>query len=155
MSTQSFICKETTKKTYVGIYCHYDGYPEYVGKILLTHYNNKDKVEELLELGDLSSLGENIAPKIGESHSFENPLNNVCVAYHRDRGEKLYPARPITLQDASNCVEFMYVYMTDGTWYFADLYSDNKLLIPLTGEHTIQYRRCYGYEDGEDYYSEL
>ncbi len=32
MSTRSVICKETLNKTYVGIYCHSDGYPQWVGK---------------------------------------------------------------------------------------------------------------------------
>lgn len=35
MSTRSVICKETLNKTYVGIYCHHDGYPQWVGRTLL------------------------------------------------------------------------------------------------------------------------
>lgn len=68
-----------------------------------------------------------------------NPQGDVCVAYHRDRGEELRQARPIKLDKAAHEVywaEFMYVYMQDGTWYFADLCSDNPILIPLTKNYT-------------------
>lgn len=62
MSTRSVICKETLNKTYVGIYCHSDGYPQWVGKTLLDHYSDRDRVEKLLHLGDLSCLEEKIEP---------------------------------------------------------------------------------------------
>ena len=35
MSTRCFICVEDTEQGLRGIYCHYDGYPEHVGKILV------------------------------------------------------------------------------------------------------------------------
>jgi hypothetical protein len=40
MSTRSFICIEDDEQGYRGIYCHYDGYPEHVGKILVEYYNH-------------------------------------------------------------------------------------------------------------------
>ena len=134
MSTRSVICKETENKTYVGIYCHFDGYPEGVGKKLLDYYADRKKVEELLQLGDLSSLEKRIAPNHNESHSFDDPIDDVCVAYHRDRGEELRPASQIKLKNAAKMfgAEYMYVYMLDGTWYFANLRYDNPTLIPLT-----------------------
>lgn len=91
MSTRSLIgIKENNK--YSVIYCHSDGYPEHNGKILLEHYNSMDMAKELIALGDLSLLGERIAPNPGEKHTFDEPLDNVTIAYHRDRGEKLNPA---------------------------------------------------------------
>lgn len=138
MSTRSVICKETLNKTYVGIYCHHDGYPLWVGKTLLDHYSDRDRVEKLLHLGDLSSLEEKIEPDADKIHTFDNPQGDVCVAYHRDRGEELRQARPIKLDKAHEVywAEFMYVYMQDGTWYFADLCSNNPILIPLTRNYT-------------------
>ncbi len=138
MSTRSVICKETLNKTYVGIYCHNDGYPQRVGKTLLEHYSDREMVEKLLLLGDLSSLEEKIEPDAAFEHSFYNPQGDVCVAYHRDRGEKLCAARPIKLEKARETywAEFMYVYMQDGTWYYADLCSGSPVLVPLTRKHT-------------------
>ena len=43
------------------IYCHWNGYPENVGAILNGHYKDLEKVEELLKLGTLVSLSENIS----------------------------------------------------------------------------------------------
>lgn len=86
MATRSVIGMVNDDKTITSIYCHYDGYPEYVGKLLLNHYNNVGIINELMDLGDLSSLGENVNPS--GPHSFRNPERGVCIAYKRDRGEK-------------------------------------------------------------------
>jgi hypothetical protein len=42
------------------IYCHWDGYPNNNGKILIESYSDKEKVEKLLEKGDMSSLQDAI-----------------------------------------------------------------------------------------------
>ena len=69
------------------IYCHWDGYIEHNGLLLQLCYDKPEKIERLLELGNLSVLGEYL--ETDEPHSFESPQPNVCVAYHRDRGEEL------------------------------------------------------------------
>ena len=38
------------------IYCHWDGYPEHNGQLLVNNYTSPSAVLDLLELGDLSSL---------------------------------------------------------------------------------------------------
>lgn len=60
MATRSMIYKEQQDGTLKGIYCHWDGYLEYNGSILLEHYSDPDKLEKLLALGDISSLGEEL-----------------------------------------------------------------------------------------------
>lgn len=86
MGTRSAIIVKVGKG-YKGIYCHWDGYPSHVGRILHEHYNTQDKANALVALGDLSSLKENIAPPVGFTHTFDKPIDNVTVAYGRDRGE--------------------------------------------------------------------
>ena len=49
------------------IYCHFDGYLDGVGKILREHWSDTKKVEELIQLGDLSSLG-----KVYDKHASAN-----------------------------------------------------------------------------------
>lgn len=88
MSTRSTIGIKRKDGTMQKIYCHWDGYIEGNGVILQLAYNTPEKIEELLKLGNLSSLGYYISPTSGE-HSFGNPQRDVCVAYHRDRGEEL------------------------------------------------------------------
>ena len=86
MSTRSTITFKKADGTKTSIYCHYDGYIEGVGVTLQLAYNTADKVKALMSLGDLSSLGYYTEPKTS-THSFNAPENDVCVAYHRDRGE--------------------------------------------------------------------
>lgn len=68
------------------IYCHWDGYPEYNGKMLIDYYDNNARTEELLELGDISSLRKKISTN--EHHTFDEPQEDVTIAYARDRGEE-------------------------------------------------------------------
>ena len=91
MSTRSAIA--IVKPTgIIGVYCHYDGYPQGVGKVLHTHYNSIEKVEELLSYGNISALSE----KIGRKHNFDRHLDqhqDWCLFYGRDRKEKYQEAK--------------------------------------------------------------
>ena len=113
MSTRSFIGKLNADGSVLGIYCHFDGYPEH-HEPLLKNYDTKDKVDELLNLGSLSSLGS----EIGENQDFDNPTNdNWCLAYHRDRGEEY--EKPCKYDDEEHMQEENswadYFYLFDGT----------------------------------------
>ena len=82
MSINATITIKRIDGTTTSINCHYDGYIEGVGVILQLAYNTADKIEKLLELGDLSCIGyytgnDEIQP-------------NICIAYHRDRGEDFH-----------------------------------------------------------------
>jgi len=57
MSTRSRIGLQQADGKIKSVYCHWDGYPEGVGEILRKHYNSREKIEALLELGDISALG--------------------------------------------------------------------------------------------------
>ena len=87
MATRSLIGMVKPDSSVDYIYCHWDGYPEHQLPILECFYSNEDTISELLSMGYLSSLAENVSAPEGSEHSFEKPLNNVCVFYHRDRGE--------------------------------------------------------------------
>lgn len=105
------------------VYCHCDGYIEHNGYILFSHYNSSDKVEKILELGDLSFLTKQLEPT-GE-HSFDDPEGGVTVAYHRDRGEKLNEPKEMTIDEYKEYLkdswcEFAYLYDTrNDTWLYA------------------------------------
>lgn len=57
MSTNSNIFIENTDGTYTGIYCHWDGYIKNNGKILAFAYDTPEKLQQLIDLGDISKLG--------------------------------------------------------------------------------------------------
>jgi hypothetical protein len=83
MATRSGIGIEHDDGTVVGVYCHWDGYPEGVGRTLQDHYLDRAKAAALVELGSVSSLGA----EIGERHPFQERRDDWSTFYGRDRGE--------------------------------------------------------------------
>lgn len=57
MSTPSIIAIQNNNGEYDAIYCHADGFLTCVGRTLNDHYTNKTKIRKLINLGDLSWLG--------------------------------------------------------------------------------------------------
>ena len=126
------------------VYCHWDGYLEHNGAILQEHYNSA-KANELVSLGDLSSL----RPTIGVEHAFspfdtemsqenyEKLYGEMCTFYGRDRGEK-----DTAWKVAQTFAEFMeqvdfcgaeyYYIMRDGVWYCGNIYDASPLSRKLT-----------------------
>ena len=127
------------------IYCHWDGYLDFNGRILQEHYDSA-RANHLVALGDMSSL----RAKIGEKHAFsqfELPAEEVeafkaltenwCTFYGRDRGEK-----GVEFKVAQTFDEFMeqcdnsgaeyYYIMKDGVWYCGDTYESTPLSKKLT-----------------------
>lgn len=123
MSTRSYICKENEDGTYTGIYCHSDGYLTYNGAMLIDHYASKERVDKLLQGGDLSSLGSKIEPDPNQPHGFDfsERQEDVCVYYGRDRGETGIEARMVRLEDIEapdSWIEYCYVFGKDGVWRY-------------------------------------
>ena len=127
------------------IYCHWDGYLDFNGRILQEHYDSA-KANNLVALGDLSSL----RPNIGEKHAFsqfELPADEVeafkaltedmCTFYGRDRGEKGVEFKVAQtfaefLGQAEGCGAEYYYIMRDGVWYCGDTYESSPLSKKLT-----------------------
>jgi len=140
MSTRSMIAIENPhSKAVKAIYCHWDGYLAHNGAILNEHYSNSPKVNNLIALGDLSSL----RPEIGVQHAFssldvpkeeqeayDKEHGNSCTFYTRDRGEdapyKHFESAKAALEyyEGSWC-EYFYLFRYDadlesGKWFFKD-----------------------------------
>ena len=111
------------------IYCHWDGYLEHNGVILAGSYANTDKVNALLELGDISVLRN----EVGDKHDFSNDerdapqrVNGWTTAYHRDRGDELRHrvfegsrARSLFRTALKHSwAEYLYLY-DQGKWYWS------------------------------------
>ena len=118
------------------VYCHWDGYLDHNGRILLEHYDSV-KANYLVALGDLSSLHANI----GEKHDFDDRQagDNQCTFYGRDRGEEGVEFETDTSFDdfflrAEKCGAEFYYIMRDGVWYVGDTYEGSAMfrkLVPL------------------------
>jgi len=120
------------------VYCHWDGYLEHNGRILQEHYDSA-KANQLVALGDLSSLDKEVAIPEGVAHSFQVPLDGITVFYGRDRGEtgtefKVAQTFEEFLEQCDNCGAEYYYIMQDEVWYCGDTYSSSsisKKLVPL------------------------
>lgn len=133
MGTVSFIGRKNLDNTITGVYCHWDGDISWNGIVLNKCYKNIDKINELINLGSLSSLDA----EIGEETDFNNPAENQCVAYHRDRGEDLEIQQYKNEKEVINqYYEYVYIYdMHDSKWYCCDK-TGRKLLSDIIKEWT-------------------
>jgi hypothetical protein len=85
MATRARIGIRNEDGTIRSIYSHWDGYIDGVGATLKEHYTSAEKINQLIDLGDISSL-DKFCDK-PEGHTFDNPKDGYTVAYGRDRGE--------------------------------------------------------------------
>jgi hypothetical protein len=114
MSTRSIIGVLHNNKC-KAVYCHFDGYLRGgVGQTLLLDYDAA-KADQLVALGDISSLGA----EIGEKHDFDNCPTGVTNFYGRDRGDdaafRTYDSA-VEMVRENDYAEYIYV-MHDGVWY--------------------------------------
>ena len=134
MATRGNIGILNSDGSVTGIYVHFDAYPAYVGKTLLNCYTDTDIVNKLIDLGDLSSLGEDL---YATGHTWKSPIEGVCVAYGRDRGEKDVESQrfinEIEYKMNGNGVDYQYLFKND-KWYFRQVYKDNSDFVELTAE---------------------
>ena len=131
MATRSTIALEFADGTVQQVYCHWDGYLDNNGVILYENYSDPFKLRELIDLGDISSLG----PNIGEKHSFDIPFKygtpeynvesdrrrQITTFYGRDRGETNINARKYKSYEDyrknAQFEEYNYILRKDGNWY--------------------------------------
>ena len=153
MGTRSMIAIQNPySKDVRAVYCHWDGYLEHNGSILQKHYSASPKVNNLIALGDLSSL----RPEIGDKHLFsslqiddkaeraayEETVKDMCTFYTRDRGEdapfKVFPTlkKAEAYFEGSWC-EYLYVFKyskqddyQSGEWHFKKMGERWKKLAP-------------------------
>ena len=87
------------------IYNHWDGYifNGGVGEMLLEHYNDYEKVKDLMAMGDVSILQKTLADS---------------TFYHRDRNEALEGTQAIVVEDITDFFndiqQYMYCFTEDG-----------------------------------------
>ena len=99
------------------VYCHYDGYLEYTGKLLLDHYNSAT-ANQLVALGDNSGV--------------QNSLEGMN--FYSDRGEtdvswQVAHTFEEFLEQVHNCGGEYYYIMRDGEWYAGSVYEAKGLVV--------------------------
>lgn len=103
MGTRSRIGIEMPDHSVVSVYCHWDGYVEFNGRILTERYQNRDDVEELIDGGSMSSLrtrgtwsnGPTLKDENGEyitdseGYIMQENDRDPQPLYHSERGEEV------------------------------------------------------------------
>jgi len=117
MATRSRIGIELSDGSILSAYHHWDGYPEWLGRILNTHYNSKELAAELIDGGDMNKCwGEDKKPE-----------------YFSQRGDNCPPRLDATLIDdyllGENNEEFAYLFTRYNKWvcYNMNQFDDSKL----------------------------
>ena len=137
MATRSRIGIQLQDDSILSVYHHWDGYPEWLGRILNTHYNTKEKVADLIDGGDMSCCwtkdrwtGKQLAAYVTEQKEAEE----YGPQYYAQRGEDCPPRLDSNLIEYLNDMEeFAYVYTQNEEWVcFKEEYGDapTKVEIP-------------------------
>jgi hypothetical protein len=104
------------------IYSHWDNYLECNGKLLQEHYTDPILIQQLLSLGNVSSLGA----ELGDVHAFSenypntDPRSRWSTFYGRDRGDEGTEARVFDSYShycrEAEFQEYNYLFRS-ATWY--------------------------------------
>lgn len=131
MGTRSRIGYELPDHTVVSVYCHYDGYVEHNGRVLVEHYTDRDAVKELIDGGSMSSLRtthlwvtaavrdqEGQIVRDMDGNWVYSPTRDPQPLYHTERGEDLQVDHTSFDEFVSgNCSEeYAYLYDLNGNW---------------------------------------
>ena len=111
------------------VYGHWDGYPEYAGRVLENFYTDEEKIDRLLSMGDISVLDQQIGSPT-ERNPFDDRTEGMTTFYGRDRGEDGVSA--LVHANTDEWFEFRkgswceYAYMWDGKkWHTFNLTEKN------------------------------
>ena len=112
MATRSRIGIELKDGSILSAYHHWDGYPQWLGRILNTHYNTKTKVAALIDGGDMSAAW-------GDENRAE---------YYSERGENCPPRYDNNMEEFfSDGEEYAYIFRNN-EWVAYDMhqFEDDK-----------------------------
>ena len=105
MATRSRIGIQLSDDSILSVYHHWDGYPTWLGRILNTHYNTKEKVSALIDGGDMSSCWND------EVWGKKLPQGEYAPEYYSARGEDCPPRYDNCVEDfLSNGEEYSYIF---------------------------------------------
>ena len=125
MGTRSRIGIQLSDDSILSVYHHWDGYPEWLGRILNTHYNSKDKVSELIDGGDMSSCWS-------DRDLYLQKLSENGPCYYSQRGEDRPPRLDNDLCEyllPDNSEEYAYVFRND-KWVCYDMRLSDDTELP-------------------------
>ena len=109
MATRSRIALQLTEDSFLSVYHHWDGYPQWLGVTLNKKFNTREKVAELIDGGDISCCDSDTDWNLEKCEPH--------VQYYNDRGDKTEPALHLNIDDYFDVgEEYAYVYTLDHEW---------------------------------------
>ena len=115
MGTRSRIGIQLKDNSVLSVYCHYDGYPEFNGRVLREHYNTSEKVADLINGGNMSCTWTNAG--------WNNETLTECGPLHyTSRGESLESNAPrydesiFDFLEKENNEEYAYIWSVNNKW---------------------------------------
>lgn len=129
MGTHCRIGLELADHTIISVYCHWDGYPEHTGKLLVQEYDNKEDLEDLIDGGDMSSIrtremwrsgsalkeNEDLVKDAEGYIMYENDREPQPL-YYKERGEDNVDPQVCSFDEFVRMEQFSYLYDLNGTW---------------------------------------
>jgi hypothetical protein len=124
MSTRSRIGLELSDGSILSVYHHWNGYPEWLGRILNTHYNAKSLAEELIDGGDMSLCWT-------DERWDDSGVEGVYgPQYYSQRGDNSPPRLDKDMDEFfADGEEYSYIFR-NGNWYAYDMHQFDDMVAP-------------------------
>ena len=126
MGTRSRIGIQLKDDSILSVYCHWDGYPSFNGKVLREFYDTKEKVNQLINGGNISALHTNAGWQ-------RETLPEVGPLYYTSRGESIDDNAPRLDKDMEEFFtdneEYSYIFR-NGEWFAYDMHQFEDQVTP-------------------------
>jgi len=133
MATRSRIGLELKDGSVLSAYHHWDGYPSWLGRILNTHYNTREKAAELIDGGDMSVAWTNERWNSDPNEFGGNTKREVeeyGPQYYSSRGEDCPPRLDKDMEEFfSDGEEYSYIFR-NGNWFAYDMHQFQDNVAP-------------------------
>ena len=129
MATRSRIGIELSDGSVLSAYHHWDGYPEWLGRILTTHYNSRELAAELIDGGDMSCCWTE------ERWDSETKAQEYGPQYYSQRGEDCPPRLDANRYDyLAEGEEYAYLFTRNDEWVCYDRHQFEENTMPTVAE---------------------
>ena len=124
MATRARIGIELKDGSILSAYHHWDGYPSWLGRILETHYNTKEKVANLIDGGDMSTCWGN------SNWNDDTKPAKYSPRYYAAHGDHCPPRLDKDMEEFfSDGEEYSYIFR-NGNWFAYDMHEFDDNVAP-------------------------
>jgi hypothetical protein len=128
MATRARIGLELKNGSVLSVYHHWDGYPEWLGRILRTHYNTRAKAAELIDGGDMSSCWT-------DNRWDDSADGSYGPQYYSQRGQDCPPRLDANKYEyLADGEEYSYIYTLNDEWICYNRHQYEENMMPTVAE---------------------